>query len=254
VQDFSYAAMYLICSVAGRKEARWVAAGDTAQMITPGCSFTFDGLKQTLRAIKDTVKINKVEQLTRNYRVSKGVLVAGNAILRLLKTHYPRALEYAPPEKAMKDLGLPVVLLDWDKAVKNQVSFGVKQAVIYTSSDDPTGVVESVSQWIGKHPFILSSLESKGLEFEGKKRSYHTGSPIHYMVALAHPAVLVRCRCTCVGRSAKDLERWSGELLEFESLERALCCCDTGSAASGCVDQRKVPRNCGIFSQSQLLH
>lgn len=31
VQDFSYASLFLICSVAGRTEAKWTAAGDTGE-------------------------------------------------------------------------------------------------------------------------------------------------------------------------------------------------------------------------------
>lgn len=164
VQDFSYASLFLICSVAGRAEGKWVAVGDSAQMIGDGTSFTFDGMKQTLRAVREGIALRKVQHLTRNYRMSKGVLEVGNAILGLLKKHFPHAIEYAPPEIAMKDLGLPVVLLDWDKATQSKVSFGVNQAVIYATPND--GVAETISSWIGDHPFILSSLEAKGLEFE----------------------------------------------------------------------------------------
>jgi superfamily I DNA/RNA helicase len=114
VQDFSYASIFLICSIAGKSEAQWVAAGDTAQMISPGCSFTFAGLTQTLRSIRKDVVLRKVEQLRRNYRMTKGVLEVGNAILQALKTHFPGAIESPQPEIAMKDLGLKVALISWE--------------------------------------------------------------------------------------------------------------------------------------------
>ena len=70
IQDFTYASIYLICSIAGRPELRWICAGDTAQMISPGCSFKFDGLKQTMLAVQPGIesKIKKVVKLARNYR------------------------------------------------------------------------------------------------------------------------------------------------------------------------------------------
>ena len=36
IQDFSYAAIFLICNIAGCSSLRWIFAGDTAQMISPG--------------------------------------------------------------------------------------------------------------------------------------------------------------------------------------------------------------------------
>jgi hypothetical protein len=155
----------------------WVAAGDTAQMISPGCSFTFDGMKQTLLAIREDVKLRKVEQLKKNYRMTKGVLDVGNAILRLLKRHFPHAIEYAQPEVAMKDLGLSVVLVDWEEAFKQKASFGTQQAIIYSGGIEISGnrvaasnsshrVAERISNWLGNHPFILTALDAKGLEFD----------------------------------------------------------------------------------------
>ena len=43
-------------------------------MISPGCSFTFDGMKQTLRSLREDVELQKVEQLKKNYRMTKSVL------------------------------------------------------------------------------------------------------------------------------------------------------------------------------------
>ena len=166
MQDFSYASIFLVCSIAGKNNLQWVAAGDTAQMISPGCSFTFDGMKQTIRAIREDVKLRKVEQLKRNYRMTKGVLDVANDVLKKLKQYYPGAIESAKPEISMKDLGLRVVLLDWKEnlSFSEPVRFGAQQAMIYSS---PTGqrqsqLEKSLQAWLGNHPFILTSLESKG--------------------------------------------------------------------------------------------
>ena len=115
--------------------------------------------------------MRKVEQLKRNYRMTKGVLEVGNAILRELKKFYPEAIEYAQPEVAMKDLGLSVILVDWKKAFKEKSSFGTNQAVIYagaarTPDMQTCPVEEEIIEWLGEHPFILTALDAKGLEFD----------------------------------------------------------------------------------------
>ena len=66
----------------------------------------------------------------------------------------------------MKDLGLRVVLVDWEKAFKTNVKFGTQQAIIYSSKSNAESVEGSISRWLGSHPFTLTSLESKGLEFD----------------------------------------------------------------------------------------
>lgn len=168
VQDFSYAAIYLILCLAGREKLNWVCAGDTAQMISPGCSFTFDGLKQTMLAVRGGIesRLSIVHHLLRNYRTTKDVLLVGNEILRIAKSHFPTSIEYALPEIAMKDLGLKVVLCDWDSATKTKVCFGRNQALIYSSCSDSTTIHAWAQQWLGDHPLILTSLDSKGLEFD----------------------------------------------------------------------------------------
>jgi len=79
IQDFTYASIYLICSLAGKSASQWVAAGDTAQMISPGCSFKFDGLKNTWRAVDPNVKLERAKQLKRNYRMVSPLEVAPSA-------------------------------------------------------------------------------------------------------------------------------------------------------------------------------
>jgi ATP-dependent exoDNAse (exonuclease V) beta subunit (contains helicase and exonuclease domains) len=173
VQDFSYSMMYLICSVGGKLSQNWIFAGDTAQMVSPGCSFKFAGLKEVLLAISPGIesKLKKVSHLLKNYRTTKNILDVGNAILTKAKKYYPGAIEYAKKEQAMNDNGLKVVLVDWDSVV-DQTSpvFGRDQALIYSFSiSSEKNNKHSLRQWLGNHPFILNVIESKGLEFDGKK-------------------------------------------------------------------------------------
>jgi tetratricopeptide (TPR) repeat protein len=168
IQDLSYAAIYLICGLAGKDSLRWVCAGDPAQMISPGCSFTFDGLKQTLLSLREGIEhqlSTAVHHLVVNYRTTRDVLQLGNAILAVARREFPNAIGFAPPETSKKDLGIKVLLCDWKKALSQKVRLGENQALIY-SSDDVDGFGERAKDWVGAHPFILSSLDSKGLEFD----------------------------------------------------------------------------------------
>lgn len=167
MQDLSYAAVFLICSIAGKDSLSWIVAGDPAQMISPGCSCTFDGMKQTLLSVRPGIEktLSKVTQLLVNYRTTKDVLVLANKILAEAKRFFPLAIPFAREERAEKDLGLRILLCEWDLALKQEVELGTNQAIVFsTETADP--IEQSVRQWVGDHPFVISSLESKGLEFD----------------------------------------------------------------------------------------
>jgi tetratricopeptide (TPR) repeat protein len=137
-------------------------------MISPGCSFTFDGLKQTLLKLEGGIekKVKQVEHLRVNYRTTKDILALGNAILAKARLYFPGAIDFAKPEKARKDLGLKVVVCHWNAAfLQTQIKFGENQAFIYSTSCADE-VVLAANTWLNGHPFILSSLDSKGLEFD----------------------------------------------------------------------------------------
>lgn len=168
VQDFSYSAIFLLLSIGGTSAQHWVCAGDTAQMISPGCSFTFDGLKQTMLAVQSGIepKLRTVHFLLRNYRTTKDVLEVANEVLLVLKRFYPNAIEYAKEEVAINDLGLRVVLCEWKEAIEVDVSFGHNQALIFSSQINTQEMESFAHGWVGEHPLVLSALESKGLEFD----------------------------------------------------------------------------------------
>ena len=145
-------------------------------MISPGCSFTFDGLKQTMLAVQPGIESKlstAIFHLLRNYRTTKDVLAVGNKILNVAKTHFPDSIEYAMPEIAMKDLGLKVRLCCWDKCLTVKASLGISQAFIYSTDTNPVELESEANQWLGNHPFIVSSLESKGLEFDDVIVAFH---------------------------------------------------------------------------------
>jgi superfamily I DNA/RNA helicase len=150
-------------------------------MISPGCSFSFEGLKQILREIRPDVKLKNVAHLLVNYRTTKDILELANAILSVAKRDYPGAIGYAQPEIAQKDLGYKVVLCDWDLALSEPRELGSNQALIYSGGDN--SLEARLMKWTGNHPFVLSSLESKGLEFDDvivafelDRKSWDTGA------------------------------------------------------------------------------
>lgn len=168
IQDLSYAAIFLVCSIAGKDSLRWVVCGDRNQMISTGCSFSFPGLKDTLLAVREGIedRLPKVVHLTVNYRTTRDVLVLGSEILDVAKKFFPNEIGFAVPETSKKDLGIKVAICDWDEAFKQTgIRLGKNQAIIYSCVDE-TAFEKATTDWVGFHPFIMSSLDSKGLEFD----------------------------------------------------------------------------------------
>ncbi|KAL7557642.1 hypothetical protein ACA910_001246 [Epithemia clementina (nom. ined.)] len=167
VQDLSYAAIFLVCSLAGKDKLQWVCAGDPAQMISPGCSFTFDGLKQTLLLVRPGIEshLKQVTHLLVNYRTTKEVLNLANEVLAVARKEYPGAIPFARRETAKKDLGFKVVLCDRSIAFQQKVKLGANQAIVLSATNNANAEA-AISKWIGSHPFVVTSLESKGLEFD----------------------------------------------------------------------------------------
>lgn len=50
--------------------------------------------------------------------------------------------------------------------MKESPKFGINQALIFTSTHDIEMTFADMKQWLNSHPFILTTLDSKGLEFE----------------------------------------------------------------------------------------
>lgn len=143
------------------------AMNQLTKMISSGCSFTFDGLKQTLLTLEPGIesKLKEVNHLLVNYRTTTDILALGNSILATARKFFPGAIAFAKPERARKDLGLKVTVCGWKAAFQAKAKFGEDQAFIYSTHTDPEKTVSCAREWLDNHPFILSSLESKGLEF-----------------------------------------------------------------------------------------
>lgn len=148
----------------------------------PGCSFTFDGLKQVLLSLKAGIesRLSKVSHLLVNYRTTKDILSLGNSILMVAKKNFPAQIAHSLPEVAMKELGLKVRICDFESALSLSVNFGHNQALIYSGdgSDSSRDSIIAFHRWLKDHPFILSSLESKGLEFDDVVIAFSFGRKI----------------------------------------------------------------------------
>lgn len=167
VQDFSYAAIFLLFQLGGKSRMRWICAGDPAQMISPGCSFTFDGLKQVMLAVRKGIEkhLKGVSHLFVNYRTTKDVLEVANEVLDVIRSNFPGAISFSRRERARKDLKMKIVLCDRSLALEQSVKLKANQAIVF-SSKDPEKTEGQLTAWVGNHPFILSSADAKGLEFD----------------------------------------------------------------------------------------
>jgi hypothetical protein len=155
-------------------------------MISPGCSFEFDGLKQTLRSIKD-VKLRKVEQLVRNYRMTKSVLELGNSIVEILRRFFPGQIAPGKKEVPMKDFGIKVCLVKWNEAQHiEEASLGTEQAIVYSagSEDSEEKLRDQMISWTDRHPFILPVLDAKGLEYDVRSADVVFGAEIALTTSL----------------------------------------------------------------------
>lgn len=134
-------------------------------MVSPGCSFTFVGLKETLLAVRKGIesKLSNVTQLLVNYRTTRDILILGNEILSVAKREFPGAIGFAKPESAIKDLGIKVVLCDLAECFSQSgIKLGRNQALIY-SCDDKVSFEKSPTDWIGSHPSFSQRSIRKGL-------------------------------------------------------------------------------------------
>ena len=113
-----------------------------------------------------------------NYCTTIDVLKVGNSVLRIEKEYFPDAIEYAQPEKATKDNGSRVVLCNWNDAMNTSQSFGEDQALIYSSYVDPQGIVITAPIWLKNHPFFMTAIDSKGLEFEDVVVAFDVGRKV----------------------------------------------------------------------------
>ncbi|KAI9510706.1 hypothetical protein F5148DRAFT_1177323 [Russula earlei] len=89
-------------------------AGDTAQTISVGSTFTFKQLgasvyryQRSIRALRGTPRQPEGFQLLKNYRSHGGIVKCANAIIRLLQ-RFPSAIDHLQPEAGVVGKELPI--------------------------------------------------------------------------------------------------------------------------------------------------
>lgn len=58
---------------------------------------------------------------------------------------------------------LQVLWCYWEDAMAEKPSFGANQALIFTSTYDSDVIFKKMDAWLKSHPFILTTLDAKGL-------------------------------------------------------------------------------------------
>jgi hypothetical protein len=58
-----------------------------------------------------------------------------NEVLAVARKEFPGSIPFARAEVAKKDLGLKVVLCEWNTALSQEVRLGINQAIVHSSRD-----------------------------------------------------------------------------------------------------------------------
>ncbi|GJE94268.1 hypothetical protein PsYK624_104370 [Phanerochaete sordida] len=152
-------------------------AGDTAQTIFAGSSFTFNTLKAFLYRQEEKEPIGfRAKQrpafftLTTNFRSRGGIVECGQTVLDLISEFWPGSVDQIPKEAISSgsrpyffhnakgaDLDLRRLLSESN----NLLEFGAEQAIIVRN-----GVIRDfLRQHLGDSMIVLTLYDSKGLEF-----------------------------------------------------------------------------------------
>ena len=173
VQDFTQAELYLVLSLC-RDPDQCFLAGDTAQTIARGVGFRFTDIKDIFhgmsRAVPDTFT------LVHNYRSHRGVLTLAAAVVDVIYSYFPSAIDKLEPDQGLfpgpkpklllvdSISNLTMLLLGHQRrdATMGSIEFGAQQVVLVRSdavrSQMPKEFTDSV--------IVLTVFEAKGLEFD----------------------------------------------------------------------------------------
>ena len=173
VQDFTQAELYLVLSLC-RDPDQCFLAGDTAQTIARGVGFRFTDIKDIFhgmsRAVPDTFT------LVHNYRSHRGVLSLAAAVVDVIYSYFPGAIDKLEPDQGLFPGPKPKLLLvdsisnlsalllghQRRDATMGSIEFGAQQVVLVRSdavrSQMPKEFTDSV--------IVLTVFEAKGLEFD----------------------------------------------------------------------------------------
>ncbi|KAJ3552328.1 hypothetical protein NM688_g4205 [Phlebia brevispora] len=154
-------------------------AGDSAQTIAAGSSFTFNELKAFVYRIEENeVKMGRlvppakpaVFKLNINFRSYWGIVNCGQTVLDLLGAFWPTLIDQIPAESGRRAGSLPLCLTseETESAIERviwsnegYVEFGATQCILVR--DDETR--RRLKPMVGDMVLIMTIFESKGLEF-----------------------------------------------------------------------------------------
>ncbi|KAK0440837.1 hypothetical protein EV421DRAFT_1905200 [Armillaria borealis] len=154
-------------------------AGDPAQTISVGSSFSFNALKTFQWNIEDQYRRKhslaaqqppETFQLTVNYRSHTGVVDCANSIIDLITMFWEDSIDRLSPEMGIVDGVKPVFFNNEDRAQLKRfifgghgkpIEFGTQQCIIVRNE----AAREKLQQQVGEVGLVLTVYESKGLEF-----------------------------------------------------------------------------------------
>jgi len=152
-------------------------AGDTAQTISIGSTFTFKQLgasvyryQRSIRALRGVPRQPEGFQLLKNYRSHGGIVECANAIVELLQ-RFPSAIDSLRPEAGVVGKELPKFFFgedfprgrDFFLSTSGRLSkLGHNQCIIVRDED----ARKSFKEDIGRVGVTLTLFNSKGLEYD----------------------------------------------------------------------------------------
>ncbi|KAH3762722.1 ATP-dependent DNA helicase PcrA [Pelomyxa schiedti] len=155
IQDCTPAQIALLKFVKTR-DTCIVFAGDTAQAISKGVSFSFKGLRDIcfdLVTGSDKSRVPPVRFLEKNFRTHRRILNIGNILTRLMR-NWPDAIEDTAPE-TIEDI------LKQLFSTTNNISMGAKQVILVRNQASKTRIQQIVEMGL-----VLAVPESKGCEWD----------------------------------------------------------------------------------------
>ncbi|KAH9172877.1 hypothetical protein EDB89DRAFT_842082 [Lactarius sanguifluus] len=177
VQDLLLIDTRLIVSLC-RNPDGFLWAGDTAQTISIGSTFSFKELgafvyryQRSIRSVRGTPNHPKGFQLLVNYRSHAGIVKCANAIIQLLQ-RFPGAIDVLQPEAGVAGKAMPVFFHSGCLSSKERDFFllsngrpcmlGSKQCIIVRDE----AARQKLRTDIGPVGIILTLFNSKGLEYD----------------------------------------------------------------------------------------
>ncbi|EKM60387.1 uncharacterized protein PHACADRAFT_203599 [Phanerochaete carnosa HHB-10118-sp] len=168
----------LVMRLLSKNSDGFLWAGDTAQTIFAGNSFTFSTLKSFLYRVEEKEPVvyrarhkPAFFKLTTNFRSCGGIVACGQTILDIIASFWPSTLDQIPKEVNLScgtrpyffsgEEGSQIQLRELLSDSNKQLEFGAQQCILVRNDD----VRDSLRPHLGDSTLLLTLYESKGLEF-----------------------------------------------------------------------------------------